>query len=211
VKSPMSASIISALVLLAGTTMASTVKPADADLENLMRRSYPHVAMYNGSNKFAQKQGGWNTCDADIGLKDHTTGAIARPNDGTLYITCLLDLRQDPVGLEIPAFDSKYVSSMITGYDHDVRIPMATRVGDFRKPGKTLIDTVRSEGYNGEPVEGVDRPFAATGDFVSAALVSAASNQEGNVGTIGVEAPGIQPIPFDPLHRTSSRAAGSRR
>jgi len=57
---------------------------------------------------------------------------------------------------------------MVTGYDHYVDIPMATRLGDFRKPEKILFYTAHTEGYSGEPVEGVDRILEATGDFVSA-------------------------------------------
>ena len=53
----------------------------------------------------------------------------------------MLDLRKDPVILEMPAFDSKYVSLMITGYDHYVNIPMSTRQGDFEKPEQLLIYT----------------------------------------------------------------------
>jgi hypothetical protein len=59
---------------------------------------------------------------------------------------------------------------MVTGYDHHVNIPMATRLGDFGKPEKILFYTERTEGYDGEPVEGVDRVFEATGDFISAVL-----------------------------------------
>jgi len=147
---------------------ADEVALSDADVENIVRRSYQYVAMYNVNNKFALKQGGWNTCAADTKLKDHTMREIARPNNDTLYISCLLDLRKDPVILEMPAFDSKYVSLMITGYDHYVNIPMATRLGDFGKPEKMLIYSARTEGYKGEPVKGVDRVFKATGDFVSA-------------------------------------------
>jgi hypothetical protein len=143
---------------------------ADLDLDNLVRRSYQYVAMYNVNNKFAMKQGGWNTCVADTQLKDHTMREIARPNNDTLYISCLLDLRRDPVILEMPDFDSKYVSLMITGYDHYVNVPMGTRLGDFDRPENLLIYTARTEGYNGEPVEGVDDIFEASGDFVSAVL-----------------------------------------
>ena len=78
---------------------------------------------------------------------------IARPNNDTLYVSALLDLRKDAVILEMPAFDSDYVSLMVTGYDHYVNVPMATRLGDFRKPEKMLFYTERTEGYNGEPVE----------------------------------------------------------
>lgn len=79
----------------------------------------------------SHKLGEWNLCEADTALKDHTMTEIARANNDTLYISCLLDLRKDPVILEMPAFDSKYVSLMITGYDHYVNIPMATRLGNF--------------------------------------------------------------------------------
>ena len=143
---------------------------SEADIHDLVRRSYQYVAMYNVNNKFAMKQGGWNTVDADTQLKDHTMREIARPNNDTLYISALLDLRKDPVILEMPAFDSDYVSLMVTGYDHHVNIPMATRLGDFKKPEKILFYSERTEGYDGKPVEGVDRVFECSGDFISAVL-----------------------------------------
>jgi hypothetical protein len=160
--------IAAAATLMIATTTATAVGPSDADLENLVKRSYQYVALYNVNNKFALKEGGWNICSPDTQLKDHTLREIARPNNDSLYIICLLDLRKDPVILEMPAFDSKYVSLMITGYDHYVNIPMSTRLGDFGKPEKMLIFTARTEGYDGKPVEGIDRTFEATGDFVSA-------------------------------------------
>ena len=141
---------------------------SDQDIEDLVRRAYQYVAMYNVNNKFAHVQGGWNTVDADTQLKDHTMREIARPNNDTLYIGCMLDLRKDPVILEMPAFDSKYASLMITGYDHYVNVPMASRLGDFKKPEKILLYTARTEGYSGQRVKGVDHTFEATGDFVSA-------------------------------------------
>jgi len=150
----------------ATTPMAGRL--TDAEVENLVRRSYQYVAMYNVNNKFALKQGGWNTVVADTKLKDHTMREIARPNNDTLYIGCLLDLRKDPVILQMPAFDSKYVSLMITGYDHYVNVPMTTRLGDFQEPGRLLLYSARTEAYSGEPVDGVDRVFEASCDFVSA-------------------------------------------
>ena len=143
---------------------------SDAEIENLVKRSYQYVAMYNVNNKFAMKQGGWNSIDADTQLKDHTMREIARPNNDTLYISALIDLRKEPVILEMPAFDSDYVSLMVTGYDHYVNVPMATRLGDFKKPEKILFYTERTAGYDGKPVEGVDRLFECTGDFISAVL-----------------------------------------
>jgi hypothetical protein len=151
-----------------GGSEHTAVQLSDEQVENLVRRSYQYVAMYNVNNKFALKQGGWNTVDADTKLKDHTMREIARPNNDTFYISCMLDLRHDPVILEVPAFDSKYVSLMVTAYDHYVNVPMASRLGDFKKPERILLYSARTEGYRGESVDGVDRIFEATGDFVSA-------------------------------------------
>jgi hypothetical protein len=166
------AMLLMVLCLLAVLLQPSMAKEAadlsDAQVENIVRRSYQYVAMYNVNNKFALKQGGWNTVVADSELKDHTLKEIARPNNDTLYIGCMLDLRNDAAILEMPAFDSKYVSLMVTAYDHYVNVPMTTRLGDFRKPEKMLFYTTRTKGYKGEPVEGVDRIFEASGDFISA-------------------------------------------
>jgi hypothetical protein len=150
------------------TDKVSSGNLTDEQIENIVRRSYQYVVMYNVNNKFALKQGGWNTCAADTELKDHTMREIARPNNDTLYISCLLDLRKDPMVLEMPAFDSKYVSLMVTAYDHYVNVPMTTRLGDFRKPEKMLFYTTRTKGYGGESVEDVNRIFEASGDFISA-------------------------------------------
>lgn len=147
---------------------SSTTPLTDEQVDDLVRRSYQYLAMYNVNNKFAMKQGEWNTCVADTQLKDHTMTDIARPNNDTLYISCLLDLRTDGQVLSMPAFDSKYVSLMITGYDHYVNIPLSTRLGDFSKPEKMVIYSARTEGYQGKPVKSVDRTFEASGDFVSA-------------------------------------------
>ena len=165
----------SAIVLLASIAFSPAHAQAqkatlnDQQIDNLVRRSYQYVAMYNVIHKLALKFGGrWNVCEADTELKDHTLRVIARPNNDTLYIACLVDVRQDPVIVDMPAFDSKYVSLMITAYDHYVNIPMATSLGDFGKPEKMLIYSARSEGYKkGTTVKGVDRYFEATGDFVS--------------------------------------------
>jgi len=47
------------------STSSGSATLSDAEVENLVRRSYQYVAMYNVNNKLALKQGGWNTVDAD--------------------------------------------------------------------------------------------------------------------------------------------------
>ena len=140
----------------------------DDQVENIVKRSYQYVALYNVNNKFALSQGGWNTLIADTKLKDHTMTDIARPNNDSFYASALVDLRGEPIILDLPAFDSKYVSLMVTAYDHYVDVPKATRKDDFKKPEKILFYSDRTEGYKGEKVPGVDVIYKTTGDFVSA-------------------------------------------
>jgi hypothetical protein len=160
-------------VLLFLTTDCSqkpNAKLSDEQVENIVKRSYQYVAMYNVNNKFAMKAGGWNTLDADTKLKDHTMREIARPNNDSFYATALLDLRTEPVIMYLPSFNSKYVSLMVTAYDHYVDVPKATRKGDFQKPEKILFYSDRTEGYKGEDVPGVDMIYKTSGDFISAVL-----------------------------------------
>jgi hypothetical protein len=141
---------------------------SDEEVKNIVGKSYQYVAMYNVNNKFAHIQGGWNSVSPDTALKDHTMREIARPNNDTYYTGCMLDLRHDPIIIEVPAFDSKYASLMVTAYDHYVNMTLVSRLGDFTKPEKILLYTACMEEYSGEPVEGVDHVFEASGDFVSA-------------------------------------------
>mgnify|MGYP001823534892 CR=1 FL=1 len=137
-------------------------------MEDLVKRSYQYVALYNVTNKFAMAQGGWNTLQSDTQLKDHTLTDIARPNNDTFYSSALLDLRDDAMILKFPGSDSKYVSLMITAYDHYVNIPLTSGAGDFAEEGTLLIYSEHTKNYDGEELEGIDNYFKATGDFVSA-------------------------------------------
>lgn len=157
------------VTVLSGSSVFAAQEMSDEQIENLVRRSWQYVAMYNVNNKGALQYDGWNIVEADTKLKAHTLKLIARPNNDSLYITCMLDLRKDPVILDMPAFDSKYVSLMVTGYDHYVNIPLSTRQGDFKRPERIVFFSARTEGYQkGTQVKGVDHHFEATGDFLSA-------------------------------------------
>ncbi len=153
-----------------------TIELTDAQIEELVLRSYQYVAMFNVNNKFALDTAnpmctqGYNRVYANTDLADHTLQAIARPNNDTLYVIAMVDVTEEPIVMEMPVFDSKYVSLMVTGYDHYVNIPMSTGDGDFGKPSTILLYSERTPGYEGEPVEGVDKVFEVSGDFISAAL-----------------------------------------
>src|SRR5688500_8889696 len=149
---------------------------SDDEVENIVRRSYQYVAMYNVINNFAMMEanplntGGWNKTKFPTKLADHTVRAIARPNNDTFYVLSSLDLRDDAIIINYPAFDSKYVSLETSAYDHYVDIPIATSKGDFKKPTTVLYYTEHTKGYQGEPVKGVDKTMKMSGDFVIAFL-----------------------------------------
>jgi hypothetical protein len=128
--------------------------------------------MYNVIQKFALDPAsaglfmdGFNRPVAATALADHTMTSIARPNNDTLYQGAVLDLRHDPVIVEYPAIDSKYVVLQTSGYDHYTGVPLASSEGDFTKPVKVLFYTERTESYQGHEIRGVDRIVKADGDF----------------------------------------------
>ena len=159
-----------------GHPAAQTVKMTDADAQNVVRRSIQYVALYdtilnfvvNKKNPFAS--GGWNKTHYPAGLMDASVRAIPRPNNDTLYVLSLMDLRKDPVIIHYPAFSSKFVSLETSAMDHYVNIPLAVSKGDFKKPTSILYYSARTEGYKGEPVKGVDKIMEMSGDFAIAFL-----------------------------------------
>ena len=145
---------------------------SDSEIENIVKRSYQYVAMYNVNQKMALMEEGMTTRGYNKGLintklLDHTSRFIARPNNDVLYQLAMLDLRKDAIVFVVPAIESKYVSMMVTGYDHYVNTPMSTTDGDFHKPKTILFYTSRTQGYHGEKIKGIDETFEMTGDFLS--------------------------------------------
>jgi hypothetical protein len=161
-------------LLITGCSTAP-VELSDEDIDNIVRRSFQYVVMYNVINKGAMMpenpmMAPWNTTKAAPGLLDHTMRGIARPNNDTLYVATLLDLRAEPIIVHYPEFDSKYVVLETSAYDHYIDTPLSTTEGDFKQPTKVLYYTARTEGYSGEPVEGVEIVKEMTGDFAGAFL-----------------------------------------
>ena len=95
-------------------TETMSVQLSDKEIDNIVRRSYQYVAMYNVINKSAMMKEnpmmtGWNGTFAAPALGDHRMQGIVRPNNDTLYVASTLDLRNEPVIVHYPAFDSKFV------------------------------------------------------------------------------------------------------
>jgi len=153
----------------------SMVELSDQEIDNIVRRSFQYVAMYNVINKSAMMREspmvtGWNGTFAAQGLLDHTMKGIARPNNDTLYVSTTLDLRHEPVIVHYPAFDSKFVCLETSAYDHYCGVPLSTTKGDFAEPTNILYYSARTQGYSGEPVEGVDTIIEMSGALAIAFL-----------------------------------------
>jgi len=142
---------------------------SDQQVENLVRRSYQYVAMFNVIQKEIVTKG-LNKSFANAELLDHTMKGIARPNNDTLYQMVTLDLRNEPVVVEYPSIDSTFVALETSGYAHYCDMPVLSAKGDFKKPVKVLFYTDRTKGYRGEKIKGVDRIIKADGDFYYAFL-----------------------------------------
>ena len=170
---------ILSMICVIGMLCTSSLQAAElskADTENLVKRSYQYVALFNVLNDFAVNpknpfaSGGWNKTNYPKGLMDASVRGIARPNNDTLYVISMLDLRKDAVVIQYPAFDSKFVSLETSAFDHYCDIPLATSKGDFKKPTSVLYYTARTEGYSGQPVKGVDKIMEMSGDYAAAFL-----------------------------------------
>ena len=163
--------------------MTQTIsKLTDEEIRNIIRRSYQYVAMYNTNNNFAMQEGnpfcteGWNKMFVPTELADHNMTAIPRPNNDTLYLMSMLDMRDDAIVIEFPAINSKYVSLETSAYDHYVNVPLSTTYEyddghkDFKQQTRMLFYTERTKHYDGKKIEGIDKTLKMTGDFAVAFL-----------------------------------------
>jgi hypothetical protein len=147
-----------------------------AEIENIVRRSYQYVALYDTLLNWALNEkspfysGGWNKTYKAEALMDASSRDVPRPNNDSLYVTSMMDLRAEPVVVHYPAFESRDVSLETSALDHYVNIPLATSKGDFKKPSTILYYSARTDGYSGQAVAGVDTIIEMSGDFAVAFL-----------------------------------------
>jgi len=166
--------IIAFSMIISGGSFAQDL--SDKDINNIVSRSYQYVALYNTINNFALQKGnpfstnGWNKTFLPAKLADHTLTAIPTPNNDSLYVISMLDMRDDAVVIQFPAFDSKSVSLETSAYDHYINIPLSTTKGDFKKPTTMLFYTDHTKSYKGEAVKGIDKTLKMSGDFAIAFL-----------------------------------------
>jgi len=172
--------LLSLLIFGCNSKPDSASNLTDEELTTIVKQSYQYVAMYNVNNNFAMMESnplssqGWNKTKFNLDLADHTVKSIARVNNDTYYIISMLDLRDDAVVINYPAFDTKYASLEVSGYDHYVTVPIATSKGDFKEETSILYYSDRTKNYKGEAIEGVDKSLKMTSDFVIAFLRVAA-------------------------------------
>ncbi len=156
-------------------------------IQNIVQRSYQYVALYNLENKLVNDETkptftvGWNKIRIDYTKSDNAFKSIARPNNDTLCLTAILDLRKEPVILKFPSFDSKYVSLEITGFDHYCKVPFSSTKGDFLKPTNLLFYTKRTGNYEGQSIDGVNYYVQVDCDFTIVMLRLLPGSKETNI------------------------------
>ena len=85
------------------------------EVENVVRRSYQYAALYNTLFNFALNEkspfytGGWNKTYKAHDLTDASARDIPRPNNDSLYVLSMLDLRVEPMIVHYPVFSSRDV------------------------------------------------------------------------------------------------------
>lgn len=108
-------STVGVFALLSMTAPFKAAEMSDQDMENLVRRSYQYVALFNTLNNFSVNPknpfaaGGWNKTYYPRGLMDASVRAIPRPNNDTLYVLSTLDLRKD---------DYRIFECLLSGVSH---------------------------------------------------------------------------------------------
>jgi hypothetical protein len=146
-----------------------------AAVEDIVRRSYPYVTMFNVIHGAAAEQGSgrpaaWNRVARSARLHDHTARGGERLNNDLFNVVIPLDLRRTPVVLEVPALDSSYALLEVSGYDHFVSVPLSTRAGDFRRPTKLLFYSARTPPCDEGTLNSVERAIEMSSDFAIGVL-----------------------------------------
>src|SRR6476620_3738785 len=144
-------------------------------VEDIVRRSYPYVTMFNVIHAAATERGSgraaaWNRIAASARLHDHTARGGERLNNDLFNLVAPFDLRRGPVVLDVPALDSSYALLEVSGYDHYVSVPLSTRAGDFRHPTRLLFYSSRTPPCDEKVVNEVGRAIEMSSDFAIGVL-----------------------------------------
>ncbi|APJ04302.1 DUF1254 domain-containing protein [Silvanigrella aquatica] len=150
---------------------------SESQIENIVKRSYQYVALYNVINKVAMATDspistkGWNKLFLGTKLANDSLQTIARANSDTLYSVATLDLRNDPMILEIPFINSKYVSLQTSSYDNYMNIIFSKRDDNYKKSQKILFYSARTKNFNPmKKIKNIDQYVELSGDFGIALL-----------------------------------------
>ncbi len=105
---------------------------------------YPREAFSGYYEKIA-KEGGEGRWVHRRELCDHTFTAFPRPNNDTLYSSCMVDLSKGPVVIETPPIN-RYWSVQFMKDNTDTFHYLASRIQGLNKPARALL---APKGYKG--------------------------------------------------------------
>ena len=148
---------------------------SEKNLRELITYTYPYVAAFNTQNNMVKKSengsmgtGGWNKSFIPKGLANHFNTSIPRPNSDTLYLITALDLREEPVIVTYPNYDSDYVVLEVSALDHSIDIPLASSKGDFKDTTTVLYYSDSTKNFKDFDVTKYDKVVRVNGDLAAA-------------------------------------------
>lgn len=145
---------------------------SDENLRELVTYTYPYVAIFNTLNNLVEKPqnssvgtDGWNKLLIPTGLTDHFMTAIPRPNNDSLYLMASLDLRQEPMVIVYPPFNSDYIVLEVSSLDHSIDIPLSSTKGDFTNMTKVLYYSDQTAQFKDFDTTKYDKVVKLNGDL----------------------------------------------
>ncbi len=147
--------LASTFFLACQTTQPETMDlNSDESLKELVTYTYPYVAGFNAISNLTKVPAsayegvaGWNKLDKKIEIADHRMTAVPRPNNDTLYLISTLDVREEPVIITYPKFDSNFIALEVSSFDHSINVPLATKNGDFQRETTVLFYSDLTKNY----------------------------------------------------------------
>ncbi len=145
---------------------------SDESLKELVTYTYPYVAGYNAISNLTrvpvsgyEPTAGWNKLDKKTEIADHRMTAVPRPNNDTLYLIATLDVREEPVIITYPKFDSNFIALEVSSFDHSISVPLATKNGDFKNETSVLFYSDLTKNYADFDEENYDAVVKLSGSL----------------------------------------------
>ncbi|MBN2219128.1 MAG: DUF1254 domain-containing protein, partial [Kosmotogaceae bacterium] len=136
--------------------------------------AYPMLENYRTMYVEAVSSGKFNTFTRIKTLFGPDSKTVVRPNNDTIYSTAWLDLRAEPLVVELPAVSDRYFSlQLVDMYTHNFAY------AGSRATGTGSVNVMVAGPYwEGEVPSGIDHIFYSEGDYVYCVIRTAVNSEK---------------------------------